>query len=351
MTKIKKIGIIGDMHMRQKLGYAEYIADGRIAEKEEILDFIVSSFSDCDKIVFLGDQFDKRSNPSNVIREFTNFLERFSGKTIYMISGNHSKYGSGETALDYLKEIKNPNWNIVTRKPEMIDGMIFCPYLTNAELEVKDNEEALEKILKLIKGAKTESGKKGILFHHNCVSDTLVGSGRSVNDFPEPIFSAKLLKKEFELVVGGHVHRPQIKDNIVVSGSIFNQTVGEVGKCIFKIEEETLKVETIDLPGRKIYKREDPTDEDLEKLEKNSIVKVIITKKIPSVEVSKLKDKLKRFDAYIFLEQIPRVKKKLHYGSGEGLLELSVEHLLELYSKDKKIDKKKIIKGFDLIKD
>jgi DNA repair exonuclease SbcCD nuclease subunit len=345
------IGIIGDLHLKENLSYADYIKDRRISEKKEILDFIVDSLKDCDKIVFLGDQFDKRSNPSNVVREFTEFLERFSGKDVYMISGNHCKYGTGETAIDYLKEIKNDKWHIITRTPTKIDEMVFVPYMTNAELGAKDNEEALKTIMELIMMTKgKEKGK--ILFHHNAVYDTVVNSGRSVNDFPEPILPAKELEKEFDLIVGGHIHKPQIKGKkILVAGSIFNNEVGEIGKKIFKIDEKTLEIETIDLPGRKIYKLEDPTEKEIEDIENNSIVKVILTKKKTSIDLTKFKESLKRFDAYILLEQIPKTKKKMHYGKDESILEFSVENLLGVYAKDKKIDEKKVLKGFELIKD
>lgn len=343
------IGIVGDLHLKENLGYDNYIEGGRDLEEKEILDHIVKSFEDCDKIVFMGDQLNGRTNSSSVIKKFVNFVERFDGKEIYMISGNHEKMGSGRTAIDFLAEIRNPKWHIITRTPITIDNMVFLPFMTNPELEAKDNEDALKKIMKLTKDAKDKTSK--ILFHHHSMSNTVVNSGRSVNEFPEPILDVDELKKDFDLIVGGHIHRPQIKDNILVSGSIFNHEVGEVGKCIFKIDEETLKVETIDLPGRKIYKREDPTDADIDAIEKNSIVKVIITKKLSSLKATELKEKLKRFDAYIYIEQIPREKKKLHYNEGESLLEFSIPELLNVYAKDNNLDSKKVLKGFDLIKE
>ena len=344
------IGVIGDLHFRENLSYSDYISDRRVGEEKEILDFIVNSFSDCDKIVFMGDQLNSRTNSSLTLKKLVNFVERFSGKEIYMLKGNHECFGDGRSAIDFLAEINNDKWHIINRTPININGMVFCPYMTNAELGAKDNEEALKIIMDLILMAKGKDKGK-ILFHHNAIYDTVVNSGRSVNDFPEPILPAKELEKEFDLIVGGHIHKPQRKDNILVTGSIFNNEVNEIKKSIFKIDEDTLEIETINLPGRKIYKLEDPKDEDLEKIEKESIVKVILTKKIASVEITKLKEKLKIFDAYILVEQIPKTKKKMHYGEGESVLEFTIEELLGVYSKDKKIDNKKIKRGFELIKE
>ena len=56
--------VVGDLHLCPSLGYAEYVADGRIAEEKEILDFIIKQASDCDRIVFLGDQLNAKNNHS-----------------------------------------------------------------------------------------------------------------------------------------------------------------------------------------------------------------------------------------------------------------------------------------------
>ena len=42
-TKSSKILVIGDLHLKENLSYSEYVADQRIPEKKEILNFITAS--------------------------------------------------------------------------------------------------------------------------------------------------------------------------------------------------------------------------------------------------------------------------------------------------------------------
>jgi len=118
---------------------------------------------------------------------------------------------------------------------------------------------------------------------------------------------------------------------------------------MIKLNEKTLKIEQIKLPGRGIYGLENPTNEDLKKIEKNNIVKVILTKKLSAPKLGELKNKLKKFDAFILLEQIPHERKRAHYNKDEKILEFDISQLLELYSKEKKIDLNKLKQGFELI--
>jgi len=74
-TTVRKIGIIGDAHFKDNLSYSEYVKDQRIPEKKEILDFIIKSFSDCDSVVFMGDNLNSKNNSSEVIREFVEFVK------------------------------------------------------------------------------------------------------------------------------------------------------------------------------------------------------------------------------------------------------------------------------------
>jgi len=355
-----KIGVIGDLHLKDNLGYADYITDRRIPEKEEILNFIVENLKDCDTIVFLGDQFNRRNNPSLVIKEFVSFVERFDGKQIYILAGNHEKQGDGKSAIDFLKAILGKAWEVIvdtvaietiaridekTNKisPTLESKIVFCPYFSKAELGTKDNQEGSKLIMEKI-------GKGDILFVHHAISDTLTAAGIDTNIFPEPVLPKKELEKNFKLIFGGHIHTPQVSGTTIVAGSIFNEQIGDTGRYIWKIQTGPLKVEQIPLPGRKVYGLKDPEEKDLKPLEKNSIVKVTITKKETLAKLEQLKTKLRKFDAYLLLEQIPKERKKLHFGGDEGLLEFDIDQLLEMFAKERKIDLEKVKKGFELIR-
>jgi len=340
-----KILCVGDAHFKLDLGYADMFEDRRIEEKTEILDFIVNESKDCETVVFLGDQLDKRNNHSSVIKEFINFIERFDKKELYILLGNHESVYGERTAIDFMKEIKNKSWHVVTNKVETIGKYTFCPYFFKGQLKSETNEEASKKLMKELSGGDS-------LFVHHALSDSSTSSGMSTNIFDEIVLPRKELEKRYKLVVAGHVHSPSLSTNnkTIVSGSIFNQEVGETQKYIWKVDSETFKIEQIKLPGRPIYKQENPTLKDLDKLEKNSIVKVILTKKYEDDELEEIQEKLKEFDAHIIIEDIPTQRKKMIVGGVSNILDLSLDQLLEAYAKERNIEYSKLIMGFDLIR-
>lgn len=344
-----KILVIGDLHIKENLGYSNYVSDGRKKEEQEIFDYIVEQSKDCDDVVFMGDQLHKKVNPSQTIAKFVQFLERFHGKNIYMLKGNHEAHPSGKSAIDFLKEIRNDKWNIITRDVETFNigekKVTFLPYFTKAELEVKENKEAIKKINKKLK-------ESDLLFHHNTMTykNRIAGIELDADKLPEPTLKAENLIKKYSLVFGGHIHPPhKILKNVFVTGSIFNNEVGEEQKYIYKIDKENLKVETLPLPGRKILKKENPTEEDLKKEDKNNIVKAVFTKKKKESEMRKIKELLEQFDAYVIVEKISKKKNKMHYGDGESILEFDINKLLEMYAKEREVNLELLNHGFSLI--
>jgi len=287
-----KIGVIGDIHFKESLGYADYVKDRRLAEKQEVLGFIVKSFEACDTIVFLGDQLNSRNNSSEVIREFVEFVERFGDKQIYVLAGNHEKKGDGRSAIDFMKEVKKENWHIVTNAIEhhpVGDNktLSFCPYFSKSEWGVETDSEGTKIIMDSLSGGE-------ILFVHHAISDTMTTSGCQTNIFEEILLPKKELEKRYKLVIGGHIHHPQKMGNTIVAGSIFTNEIGETSKSIWMVECDKTDVtaQELKLPGRGIYKLENPTEEQLSKVNKNDIVKVILTEKKEVADVTALKEKL-----------------------------------------------------------
>jgi len=338
--------IISDLHLG-RFGYSEYIKDERISEKKEIFDFIIEQSKDCEQIVFLGDIFNTKNPLSETVKEFTSFLERFENKEVFMISGNHCLKATGETAIDYLKEISNKKWHIITGKPQKIGDYVFAPYLTKNLLECENNTEAKNKLMELL-----PSGK--ILFHHFSMTGTKTSSGMSTDFFDEIVLDYKELSKKYDYLFGGHIHQTNIiTNNIIVPGSIFHNEIGEdKDKFIFKITigEDGEEINKITLPGRKIYKLENPTIQTLEKIEKGNIIKIVLTEKKTAEEIETLKKKANKFDAFILVENIAKERKKMHIDSNRKITDFSIENLLELYSKERNIDLEKIKKGFSLIR-
>lgn len=337
--------LIGDLHLSSNLSYYEYVKDGRVNEKKEILNFIINQGVDCDNIIILGDIFNVYNAPSEVIRDFTNFLEKFGDKDIYIIGGNHDSRADGKATIDYLKEIKGKKWHIISGSMEHIGCMCFLPYLTNTSLECKNNEEARDKIMEMI-------GTNRFLFLHHTVSNLFLTNNVSVNDIPEVILPQEKLSDRFKMIVLGHIHKSQEFKNVLVTGSIFTHSTDDKEKFIWKLDTETLKKEKIPLPGRTILKIEDPTEKELEKIKEDSIVKVVLNKKLSSIHLNDLRNKLEeRFSekgAYMIIDKTKVIRDRIDYK--EGVIDMSIDKLLEIYSKEKEVNLEKLKQGFELIK-
>lgn len=336
-----KISVIGDLHLKPLLTYADYIEDKREGEVQEILDFIFDNSKLCDAIVFMGDLFNSRNNQSEVIRRLVSFIERFSGKEIYIIAGNHEKSADGSSALDFLSEIKNPLWHIFTDQIGIEKDMVFCPYFKKQELECTDNHEATQKLLeKLPVGT--------ILFAHHAFSQSYTDTGSLTDTFDEVVLPREELEKKYKLCVGGHIHAPQNDSKFIVTGSIFVNEMNEKSKQIFTIDTDSSKITSLSLPGRVLQKLENPTLDEIKEFPKKSILKVVLTDPAFKEKEAEIKKALKRVDGFMLLEQFPGERKKTVLES--NLLDFSVEEMLEVYAKQKQADTAKLKRAFNLLK-
>ena len=338
-----KILTIGDLHMKDMLSYGDYIKDQRTSEKKEVLDFIVESSNDCEFIVFLGDNFDHKNNSAEVVKDFIAFVERFRGKEVYIISGNHEKKGNGQTAIDFMREVHNPKWHIMTIPTMGCQlGSIkvdFLPFMLRSELGVETNEELTREIMKM-----TGCGK--ILFHHHMVEGCSVNNMVITDQFQEPILPRKELEDKYELIVGGHIHATQKLGKTIVTGNVFNTHIGDMGKSICKIDVEDMSVDRIPLPGIKLYNLINPNAGDLVRIDTKNLVKVTITDR--NTNIDNLKKLLSHFSAYILSEQYPNKREKVHFE--EGAIDMDIDKLLKIYSDEKKVDLNKLMKGWEIIR-
>lgn len=346
------IGVIGDMHLKEVLSYGEYIGDRREQEKQAILTQIIEELSDCRYIVFMGDQLNAKNNPSEVLREFVKFIEAFGEREIYLLAGNHEKWGDGKSAIDFLKEVKKSNWHIITDQcTQYTLGSLkasFCPYFSKVELDSKDDQEATNKLMSMLK----KQAESELLFTHHAISDTLTNTDISTNLFREIVLPKTELEQSFKLVIGGHIHRPQQHKKTIVAGSIFNNEIGEDGKKIWKISLPSLAVQSIQLFGRKIVKIENDFSA-IWDLPRNSIVKIILTDpalkdKIPDIKEAASKH-LGQDGAWLLVEHFPNQRTKII--ATEDLTDVSLEKMIEIYAKHKKIDTAQLQLGLELIKE
>ena len=168
--------------------------------------------------IFLGDMLDKRglieADCLNLLYDYFYSLSDTREDTNnmnYIICGNHDKINitSEESALSPLSSLENV---ILVDKPfnSIIDKeLLFVPYY-------RDPNE----FIKAINDKKYENTK--YLFCHQGVKEFTLSSGYSENEAVD----LKDLKK-FKLVVAGHYHTPQEKENVVYLGSPFSHSFGE----------------------------------------------------------------------------------------------------------------------------
>lgn len=323
------IGVIGDLHLRDFLPYSEFIKDKRDGEKEEVLDTIgMVALKDCDKIVFLGDTFDSKNNSSETIRRLISFLMFFGEKDLYIIAGNHEIKSNGSTAIDFIREMGKPNWHVMTSGTWAVDDMVFVPFMRKTE-----ENEYMKNVL--------PTGK--IAFFHQGITGLKTVNGATAEMFDEIVFDGKKLSDKYELVFTGHIHKAQHFKNIYCAGSVFNCEVGDNGKSVWIINDD-LSVKEIKLPGRGIYKVEDVSL--LDSIPSNSIVKLIIRDK--NINIEELENKYSsKFDALIIIEQVEQERIK-HDGAGE-IIDFDIKNLLSIYSKQKGLELKELIRGLEML--
>lgn len=341
----KKLLIVGDMHLRDRRGYADYIEDGRLAEKDGVLNYIVDLSSDCDGVVFLGDNLNSKNNTSGVIKEFVNLLERLSPKTVFVLAGNHEAHADGRTAIDFLKEVKGKHWRVITNTVETIDGLTFCPYFYKNELGCETNEEAAIKLLPLLMAG----GE--YLFAHHAFTGSSVHSTMA-DTFNEIVLPADKLAEYYKGIFFGHIHESQtlLDGKIIGTGSVFCDEMGETSKSVWKLDLEANKVSQHTLPSRGIYGLTDPSLKSLDLIGKNNIVKVVLTEHIDAPSMEKIKEKLREFDAYVLLEQYPSERRKLVHNEKTNVLDLPVEELLKIYAEQNKINFQTLSTGWNILK-
>jgi len=338
-----KILCVGDPHFRESLPYSGLFPDRRKGEVQAVLDATVQASENCDAVVLLGDCFDTLNPSADVIRAFTAFVERFEGKEVYILSGNHDKNAKGVATIDYLREVRNPKWHIITNTVEAIDGLVFCPYFFKQELGVNTNEEA-----QILLTEQLPSGK--ILFVHHAISKTFTNGGQSTSIFNEVVLPMELLQERFHWILGGHIHKNQrYGSHTVVAGSLFTQEAGDGIKSVWVLDTEKDEIKEIPLPVRPIIRLENPSLLDLMYLPRHCILKMVFTQK----QLNSM-DEYREFakchsDAFILQEQYPRERlKKL--ADDMDLMDATLSKLIRMYAVQKKLDPEILIKSWEKIK-
>jgi len=322
-----RICLIGDNHWRKNLPYGSAFPDERREEWNEVIRTIHKTAKDCEEVVLLGDIFNAKNNPSSVIRDFVEFLKGFGNKQVHMITGNHSISPDG-TALDFLQKMEHENWHVYT-KPTIVDNMAFVPFLRSGEYDPS-----------------FLSGRKVIaLFSHNAVKPSTRGA--MIDETQEHVWGKEYLELHSDFSAFGHIHdEEKVSDTIQGAGSIFTNVVGEHKRAIWKYDTTTKETERIPLPVRGIYKVmiNEPMN-GFDEIPEHSIVKCVVTQK--GADLVHIEELMKRFDAYMIVESYNEGREKHHFET--GAIDISLDSLLKVYAKERKIDYEKLMQGVNLL--
>lgn len=346
-----KILVVGDQHFRHELPYASAFKDGRRGEWEDVKKEIHTLSEQCDAVVLIGDNLNSKNNASIVLREFVEFLNGFGDKEIHILVGNHERSGT-VTALDFLKKVNKNKWHVYDQptaiKLEANQYMMMIPYMTPALLGVDTKEAGVEYIKNFYKELDDFNGEVAVTFAHHAVD------GSKIRGIPIALANEIVIPSDISAkkIFAGHIHEKQLLgDHVIMTGSIFTNEVGEHTKSVWIYDDVEDMVEEKPLPVRGIYKIDGVAEGALyAEIPDHSIVKAIVKDSFWNNEenMAHLKNViLDRFDASIIVEQYPDERTKVHFE--DGVLDLSVENMLQKYAEAKDISYSELLEGFALI--
>ena len=213
-------------------------------------------------VFFCGDMFNTDQSLSNfIINEFTNkFNNSLFKYGLYAITGNHDQADiniEGSKSISYIKSFSRVFSNLYCIDFQSIDindlvvsGIPYITYNLNFS--------------QYVSAIKTYPNKKNILLIHTDLYGAKDTDGRivdSVENLPKDLDS---LFKGFDLVLSGHIHKPQkLGKNLYMVGAT-NQlrksdAGGEFGYWLI-YDNMVPKFKPLQYPEFKVYKDGDKTD-------------------------------------------------------------------------------------------
>jgi len=240
---VSRILFVGDLQLGagQQYGTPER---SRLADQAEAWDWIVDSSDDwfVDKVVLLGDVFDKRHpNPDELIA-FQKPLRKLreAGIDTLAITGNHDiTTESAATPLDVFADLLD-----VHRTPGVWGNIATLPWtpphrLAAAHGRDQLNERVAAHLVECARELRPGAGKKffpdpQVLVLHWSISGGVTASGVETIDLAEPVLPLEdLLSLGYDWIVAGHIHQQQIlsgfaeRPTVLVAGSPMVNDFGE----------------------------------------------------------------------------------------------------------------------------
>lgn len=202
-----KMLITGDIHLSSTLRLHDFVSNLRVIEEK-------SQEINPEIYTIVGDIFDKRNPTSWAIKEFAIHLKNIKAKKVLIVKGNHDRTNDEVSAVD---------WTTLDKRVKVQDRFDF-------EVE----------------------GKKILLLH-----ETIEGS--KVGKQSLEMSGIKPSKFKHDLVVAGHIHKPQIlskKPLVLIPGSIekvsFNERDEDKFFYLTEVTQANLKLQKFPLSTRSL---------------------------------------------------------------------------------------------------
>jgi len=221
LTNIRKINIVGDLHLGIKNNSVEWLE----IQKDFLLDFLIKRVDedfdqDRDILILEGDIFHSRESINVRIQNeafsiFKKLADKFK-RGIYIIVGNHDVYYKDKTEVNSLKSLSHLSNNIhVFEKPDILTindnhSFLMLPWIEDLERL----SSTVNDYRNLCKYIVCHADIKGLRFN----KWTQVDHGLDVEAL-----------STYRRVFSGHIHHRQTVKNVVYTGTPYQMDRGDSG--------------------------------------------------------------------------------------------------------------------------
>ena len=244
-----KIFFTSDLH----IGHTINLID-REEEFKKLFEFLIQNAKKADIAVISGDIFDSYFPSTSALKLYYDFLLSLSKvvKRVIIIGGNHDSFKTLLSAKEVLKvlnvEIVSGAVDDYMRVFDFEDfSLVAVSYLREAILKDKSISQIYQE------GFEKAKRKRVFATGHLNVLNSKRSSERDI--YIGGIEGVEVeIFKDFDLVLMGHLHRPQKIKNVLYAGSPLQLSFDEdYQKKVFIIDSKTLDIEEIKVPKFKNF--------------------------------------------------------------------------------------------------
>lgn len=264
--------------------------------------------------LFAGDLYDNPKQLSNKVLHYSfKWFSKLRDKNIklYTIHGNHDqseKNTVDHTSYNYLNLLATAFPNIYPQSEKPTD---LGQYIITGVDFLSDNAGLENQVRKIQRSLKAFPNKKKILLIHSDLPGAIDTSGREVGSSNISPMLKKLFRG-FDLVLCGHIHKPQrMRSNILILGATHQQRISDSGTkmgCWLIYEDLTYKFVDLKMPEFKFIKpgQERPDNYHFY-IEEQPKLKIKTSKDLASFNT---KDPIKLVKAYMKVNNIKSKAKR-----------------------------------------